>query len=113
VAYAYDEAGGQYVVLRTGGTLTVIPTRERDLKLGREIRARSHLVEGPEHERQRIAWQLEDTRELDRGPERWASQLPRSCDDEAMTPSLYSCLRQLAPSRLPSDASCDVDRKAS
>ncbi|HTF33787.1 MAG TPA: DUF3363 domain-containing protein [Myxococcota bacterium] len=70
VAYAYDEAGGQYVVLRTGGTLTVIPTRERDFKLGREIRARSHLVEGPGHERRRIAWQLEDTRELDRGRER-------------------------------------------
>jgi hypothetical protein len=70
VAYAYDEAGGQYVVLRTGGTLTVIPTRKRDLELGREIRARSHIVEGPGHERQRIAWQLEDTRELDRGRER-------------------------------------------
>ncbi|HME71156.1 MAG TPA: hypothetical protein VKM54_14985 [Myxococcota bacterium] len=66
VAYAYDEAGGQYVILRTGGTLTVIPTHERDLALGREIRARSHLVEGPGHERQRIAWQLEDTRERSR-----------------------------------------------
>ena len=70
VAYAYDEAGGRYVVLRTGGTLTMIPTLERDLELGREIRARSHLVEGPGQERQRIAWQLEDTRELDRGRER-------------------------------------------
>ena len=68
--YAYDEAGGRYVVLRTGGTLTVIPTHERDLELGSEMRARSHLVEGPGHERQRIAWQLEDTRELDRGRER-------------------------------------------
>jgi len=70
VAYAYDEAGGQYLVLRTGGTLTVIATHERDLELGRETQASSHLVEDPEHERQRIAWQLEDTRELDRGRER-------------------------------------------
>jgi hypothetical protein len=70
VAYAYDEAGGRYVVLRTAGTLTVIPTHERDLELGREIQASSRLVEGPEHERRRIAWQLEDTRELDRGRER-------------------------------------------
>ena len=70
VAYVYEEEGGRYVVLRTGGTLTVIPTHERDLELGSEMRARSHLVEGPGHERQRIAWQLEDTRELERGRER-------------------------------------------
>jgi hypothetical protein len=70
VAYANDEAGGQYLVLRTGGTLTVIPTHERDLELGREIQASSTLVEDPEHERRRIAWRLEDTREFDRGRER-------------------------------------------
>jgi hypothetical protein len=69
-AYAYDEAGARSVVLRTGGTLTVIPMHERDLELGREIRVKSHLVEGPGHERQRTAWQLEDTRELGRGRER-------------------------------------------
>lgn len=106
VAYAYDEAGGQYVVLHTGGTLTAIPTRERDLELGREIRARSHLAESPGQERQRIAWQLEDTRELDRGRE-LLNLAPRGhlTRDEAMTLSFYSPLRQLASSRLPSDAS--------
>ena len=67
VAYAYDEAGGRYAVLRTGGVLTAIPTNRRDLALGKEVRARSRLVEHAEHERRRIVWQLEDTRELDRG----------------------------------------------
>jgi hypothetical protein len=73
VAYVYEEEGGRYVVLRTAGALTAISTHERDLELETEIQARSHLVESPEHERRRIAGQLESTRELDRGRERRAS----------------------------------------
>jgi len=67
VAYAYDEAGGHYVVLRTAGMLTAFPSEQRGLEPGKEVRARSHHVEGQERERRRVAWQLEDTRELDRG----------------------------------------------
>jgi hypothetical protein len=54
------------VVLRTAGTLTVIPTHERDLELGSEIAP----CRRPGARARRIAWQLEDTRELDRGRER-------------------------------------------
>jgi len=67
VAYAYDQAGDYYAVLRAGGMLIALPTEQKGLELGKEVRARSHLVEGQERERRRITWQLEDTRELDRG----------------------------------------------
>jgi len=69
------------VVLCTAGALTAISTHERDLELRTEIQARSHLVEGPEHKRQQIAWHLEDMRELDRGRGEVAPILRRQGDD--------------------------------
>ena len=67
VAYAYDEAGGRYAILDTGRTLTAIPTADRGLEPGRRVLARARMVDVRERELRRVAWQLEDARERDRG----------------------------------------------
>jgi len=75
-AYAEDEQGRRYAMLEDWHGVIAVPTRQRDLAVGTEVRARSKPVERGseatlEDERRRgIVWQLSDLereRERDRG----------------------------------------------
>lgn len=71
VAMAEDEAGARYVVLDTGRYATAIPARGQTFERGRELRARSRMVESPADRRRALAWQIDDLdQERRRGRER-------------------------------------------
>ena len=65
VAMAEDEAGARYVVLDTGRYVTAIPAAGQTFERGRELRARSRMVESPAEGRRVLAWQIDDL-ELER-----------------------------------------------
>jgi len=71
VAMAEDEAGARYVVLDTGRFVTAIPATGQTFERGRELRARSRMVESSAERRRVLAWQIDDLeQERRRGRER-------------------------------------------